>query len=319
MPRLEVLEDRTLLSIDLLGQPSPDWLAVGPNPILKGAAEGLSVQIGDSTEADPASGAVTAILVSPDDPKTIYIGTTNGGVWKTSNADEIGHNPTWTPVTDSFGSLSIGALAVDPDQHNVLYAGSGSVSSDHLNGPTIGLLKSTDGGANWQVVPGDDDMKNGRISSILPLNHTGPDGSEEDDVLIAGSNGAFLNTQAGEVGSRWVRLSSDSLPDGNLPGLEVSSMVADPGHPGRVYAGVPGKGVYRSDQYGSLNSWHLVAGNSDITDAPSAIRTILTVSPVAPDFAVYSATITPLSGRPGWGLSHIYQSTDGGPTGRPCR
>ena len=72
-----------------------------------------------------------------------YVGTDNGGVWKTVNA-----GATWLPVTDAVQvARGFTALAVAQSQPSVVYAGTGSVfGSDYSSG----VWKSTDAGAHWQ-------------------------------------------------------------------------------------------------------------------------------------------------------------------------
>src|SRR5207302_618802 len=62
---------------------------------------------------------------------------------------------TWTPKTDMLASTAIGALAVAPNDDNVVYAGTGegALSGDSYYGN--GILKSTDGGNTWAHVSGD--------------------------------------------------------------------------------------------------------------------------------------------------------------------
>src|SRR5262249_41965142 len=76
-PRLEQLEDRTLMSITLEGV--PEWVERGPGPIID--PKGVSpVKI--PLQFNPSAGAVEAIAIDPIDPRTIYAGTVNGGIWK---------------------------------------------------------------------------------------------------------------------------------------------------------------------------------------------------------------------------------------------
>src|SRR5262249_9664366 len=125
-PAMDLLEDRTLLSISLQG--IPDWTELGPGPITGvDAVEGIAGQ--------PSTGAIQAIAVDPNDPtgKTVFVGAVNGGVWKTTDVTDP--NPTWIPLTDQFPSLAIGALAVQkfddgvPMSQRVIYAGTGNFSS----------------------------------------------------------------------------------------------------------------------------------------------------------------------------------------------
>src|SRR5262249_38314283 len=66
------------------------------------------------------AGRVSAGAVDPVDPNTYYFGTPGGGVWKSSNGAQ-----TWTPIFDTTGVASVGALAVSPSNPRVLYAGTG--------------------------------------------------------------------------------------------------------------------------------------------------------------------------------------------------
>ena len=145
----------------------PEWLAQGPGPI---RSEG-------SINRD--AGAIQAILPHSQNPAVIYVGTVNGGVWKTENArnsdGSLNSKLTWTPLTDQFPSLSIRTLAfgpqvVDPNkpigpdnpQSNVIYAGFGRASAFNdgsgrvtgsVGGQSEGVLKSTDGGKTWALLP----------------------------------------------------------------------------------------------------------------------------------------------------------------------
>src|SRR5438270_13826752 len=56
-------------------------------------------------------GRALAVSGIPGDPRTFYMGTVGGGVWKTGNAGR-----TWTPIMDSQPVASIGAIAVAPSE-----------------------------------------------------------------------------------------------------------------------------------------------------------------------------------------------------------
>jgi hypothetical protein len=81
------------------------WVDQGPGPTLNGQAEGLP--------GNPVSGAVNAIAVDRIHPGTVYLGTVNGGVWKSINANTS--SPDWTPLTDlKLPVLSINSIAISP-------------------------------------------------------------------------------------------------------------------------------------------------------------------------------------------------------------
>ena len=89
-------------------------------------------------------GRTRAVAGVPNQPNLFYIGAVNGGVWK---SDDYGR--TWTPIFDQEPSQSIGAIAVAPSDHNIIYVASG----EGLHRPDLsvgnGIYKSTDAGKTW--------------------------------------------------------------------------------------------------------------------------------------------------------------------------
>src|SRR5258708_39332694 len=73
------------------------WKSIGPRPI------------NFNGNGFVTSGRVTAIAVDPRSNDIIYIGASDGGVWKTTDG-----GTSWTPLTDQEASLSIGAISLDP-------------------------------------------------------------------------------------------------------------------------------------------------------------------------------------------------------------
>jgi len=99
---------------------APRWVEEGPGPILNST---LATVPGNN----PASGAINAIAASRTNPDLVYVGTVNGGVWKTTNA--TADNPSWSPSTDRrLPGLSINSLAISPVHARILFAGTGSTS-----------------------------------------------------------------------------------------------------------------------------------------------------------------------------------------------
>lgn len=89
----------------------PAWTAIGPYPIPNGQTTNFSA---------PVSGRTTAIAIHPTDPNIVYVGTAQGGVYRSMNG-----GTTWTPIFDSAASLCIGALALAPSDPTILYVGTG--------------------------------------------------------------------------------------------------------------------------------------------------------------------------------------------------
>ncbi len=93
-------------------------------------------------------GRVTAVAGVSDDLFTFYMGSTGGGVWRTTSGGER-----WENVSDGYFEVgSIGAIAVAESDPNVLYVGTGSACIRGNVSTGIGVYKSTDGGTTWSHV-----------------------------------------------------------------------------------------------------------------------------------------------------------------------
>ncbi|MCI0473405.1 MAG: hypothetical protein L0Y76_07470, partial [Ignavibacteria bacterium] len=89
-------------------------------------------------------GRITTIAIDPQNPQVVYAGCANGGVWKSTNFCQ-----SWTSVFDNQNTSSIGALAINLLNPNIIYCGTGEPNSLRSYYPGTGLYKSTNGGANW--------------------------------------------------------------------------------------------------------------------------------------------------------------------------
>ena len=112
-------------------------------------------------------GRVTAIAGVRTQPCTFYMGSTGGGVWKTTDC-----GIRWTPTSDGqIETGSIGAIDVSDSNPNVVYVGTGSaaIRSNVIIGR--GLYKSADAGRTWTLVGLRDA---GQIGSVV-VHPTNPD------------------------------------------------------------------------------------------------------------------------------------------------
>ena len=138
---------------------SSTWTALGPAPITNGQTPGNQ----------PVSGRIAAVAADPTDPNTLYIAAAGGGVWKTTNATSA--NPTWTPLTDSQATLSMGAIAVAKSNSQVIYAGTGEANNSLDSNYGLGILVSTNGGATW-TLENDGGIFNGLTVSKIAVDPT---------------------------------------------------------------------------------------------------------------------------------------------------
>jgi hypothetical protein len=255
---LEGLEDRALMSIFTTGV--PDWVEQGPNRIVAGG----SVEFPTFVQA----GAIDGVAVHPTDPNTLYVSTVNGGIWRTNNATAA--NPNWVPLTDQFRSLSMSNIAFSPlDATNrTLFAGVARFSSGGNDGsPLGGVFRTTDGGNTWSVL-GQSVFGSRNVQKVVPTwivdSGTGP-GAGGQVVLAATDKNLFRSTDGGQT---WTdQIGFDRFATKLLSGV-INTVVADPANASRFYAGVKGRGIFRSDDAGL----HWAAVNNNITTLdPSAI------------------------------------------------
>ncbi len=110
------------------------------------------------------AGRTKSAVGVPTQPNTFYIGATNGGVWKTTDAGR-----TWNPITDALATGSIGAVEVAPSDPNIIYVGSG----EGLQRPDLstgdGMYRSNDAGRTWTKLGLNDGQQIPRIA-IDPRN-----------------------------------------------------------------------------------------------------------------------------------------------------
>jgi len=90
------------------------------------------------------SGRIADLVVHPQNRNIWYVAVGSGGVWKTLN-----RGTTWEPIFDDQLSYSVGALALDPNDPDTIWVGTGeNVSGRHV-GFGDGLYRSRDGGKSW--------------------------------------------------------------------------------------------------------------------------------------------------------------------------
>jgi photosystem II stability/assembly factor-like uncharacterized protein len=105
------------------------------------------------------SGRVAAVEVDPLNKNLIYVGSATGGVWKSTN-----RGVSWEPISDGLPTSSIGALALEPNNSEVLWVGTGEGNPRNSAGVGRGVYKTLDGGKTWRFLGLE---KTERISRIL--------------------------------------------------------------------------------------------------------------------------------------------------------
>lgn len=204
-------------------------------------------------------GRALAIEGVPGEPNTYYFGAVAGGVWKTTDG---GSN--WTPLFDKQPISSIGAIAVAPSDHNVVYVGTGEAAVRGNISYGTGVFKSVDAGKTWKNIGLKDSRHIGALL-VHPKN--------ADIVLVAALGHAFGPNQergifrSSDGGKTWTQVLGKDQDTG---GIDV---VFDPHNPNVVFAalwqarrqpwffssGGAGSGLYRSEDAGV--TWKRLEGN----------------------------------------------------------
>ncbi|PYJ51530.1 MAG: glycosyl hydrolase [Verrucomicrobia bacterium] len=234
--------------------------ATSPSPTPAGATDEKLFKGMQWRQIGPfRGGRALTIEGVPGEPDAYYFGAVAGGVWKTNDG---GAN--WTPLFDKEPISSIGAIAVAPSDHNVIYAGTGEAAIRGNTTYGTGVFKSIDGGKTWTNVGLKDsrqigalivDPRNGDVVLVAALGHAFGPNQER---------GIFRTTDGGKT---WTKVLSK---DENTGGIDV---VFDPHNPNIVFAslwqarrqpwffssGGPGSGLYRSEDNGV--TWKHLEGN----------------------------------------------------------
>ncbi len=170
-------------------------------------------------------GRIVDIEARHDDFTEVYLATGSGGVWKSVNAGN-----SWTPIFDHYETASIGDIALDNKDPNVIWVGTGEANNRNSVSWGNGIYKSTDGGETFQNMG----LKETHQIARVDVNPT--DGEEVCVCAIghlwgySGDRGLF---QTKDGGKTWSKL-KNGLPDDGKTGC--TDLVRDPSNPDILYA-----------------------------------------------------------------------------------
>ena len=152
------------------------WTNIGPHRS-NWIQNGLRVNESDT-------GRIRTFLVHPTNPDVVYVLTSSGGLWKTT--DFSAPRPAWRPTTDTILSTSGGNAAFGRNPETI-YLGTGDPFDPGVGGYA---RRSTDGGDNWSNA-----IKLGN-STIVP--DVKVDTSAAADIVMMATNaGLFRSTDGG--------------------------------------------------------------------------------------------------------------------------
>lgn len=231
------------------------------------------------------SGRISAIVASEADPRLLYVGAAGGGIWKSENGGVI-----MEPVFDDH-KQSIGALAMDQEHPDTVWAGTGEPWTRNSVSVGKGIYKTTDGGESWELKG----LKNTERIGRIEINQHKP-----NTLYVAAlghlwdankERGVYKTVNGGES---WEKIlyknehtgCADLSIDPENPEIIYASMWNHRRWPYFFRSGGEGSGLYKSEDGGE--SWKKLT-NGLPTD--SVGRIAVDVSPVSPNivYAVVEA------------------------------
>lgn len=196
------------------------------------------------------AGRVTDVEGVPGNPRIVYVASASGGLWKTVNG-----GITWQPIFERQGTISIGDIALDPGNHEVIWVGTGEGNPRNSVSFGDGVYRSNDGGRSWENLG----LKETRFITRIMVHPRNP------DIVYVGAlghtygpneeRGLFVTFDGGKSWKKTLYLD----PEHGIADLDI-----DPVNPNIVYAalwrferkpwnfvsGSEKGGVYRSNDAG---------------------------------------------------------------------
>jgi len=262
-----------------------EWIKIKDSDKLKGNSTWtplgpFDVPIILSNNKKRGNGRVNCITFDPINQDIFWIGSPGGGLWKT-----IDGGANWTTATDNLPVLGVSDILIDPTNTDIMYIATGD--ADGGDTYSIGILKSLDGGLNWDTTGLSFDIVQSKEISKLEMNP-----NFTDSIFAATGNNIFVTSDGGNT---WNTVG----PNGRWRDIHYK-----PGNTNILYATKQTSGtsnVYRSVDAGV--TWQVC--NNGVSNVNKR-RPLIAVTPANPE-VVYS-----LFSDNSWGYHGLYKSSDGG-------
>ncbi len=221
------------------------------------------------------AGRINFIRIDPANGNVMYAGAPAGGLWKSING-----GTSWTCLTDFLPIIGCSDLAIDPTNSNILYLGTGDL--DGGDAPSLGVMKSTDGGITWSNTGLNFSIVQSKRIARLLIDPTNA------NVIYCGTSGGIFKSY--DAGVNWSQMSASGVQD----------MEMKPGDPNTLYASKTS--LIKTTNGGA--SWTSVS--SGLPQNNQVSRLAIAVTANDPNYLYV------LAGAVGsQGFQGIYRSTDG--------
>ena len=234
-----------------------------------------------------SGGRVTAVVGVPANPNLYYVGAADGGVFRTNDG-----GITWKALFQHESVASIGALAVDPQNPDIVWAGTGEANVRNTVSFGNGIYKSTDGGGHWKRIG---------LEGTFQISRIEIDPHHPNTVIVAAMGSPWADSadrgvyRTTDGGSSWQKV----LYIG--PGVGIADLAMDPQNPQVLFAaayrfrrtpwsysdGGPDDAIYKSVDQGQ--TWKRLSGHGLFTGHVTRIGLAITRSSPNIVYAVMGA------------------------------
>jgi hypothetical protein len=189
--KLASISEKSMFAIDELNQvpqlqaTNGNWTVIGPT-WNQGTGTG--------------NGRPNCIAYDPNNANVIFVGFPQGGMWR-GVVNAGGTSAVWTPMTDDLPTSSIASIAIHPTNSNIMYLLTGD--GNRSDGFSIGLLKSTNGGVNWQQTGLTFSRTDGQFGFKVLINPLRP-----NTLFVTTNVGIYYSYDAGATFTRAVLTNS---------------------------------------------------------------------------------------------------------------
>lgn len=248
-------------------------------------------------------GRLTSLVCHPVHPEKLWAGAAGGGVWFSPDAGQ-----SWQAQWHDQDVLNVGALALDSSSPDTIYCGTGEANLSADSYPGVGLYRTRDGGASWQLLASAETRAVPRRIGAIAIdpfdsNHLCIGGVGFLEVANGGDLGGFFVSR--DAGVTWQR--DTFLGNGNY---WCHAVVFHPTVRGTLFITVTERGsrsgIYRSTDGGA--TW--VQLTKGLPDPARFGRTSLALCPSKPD-TLYAFAADEQSAHADM-LLGVYRSRDGG-------
>lgn len=204
----QAIAQRYAEAAEMLSEPDknlPQWKSIGPSKIINGQISGYDEGSASINQRIDVSGRIAAVLVDPQNSNHLLVGSANGGIW-----ESLDRGGSWEARSDYAPTLSIGALAFDPKDSKIVYAGTGEGNAGYSY-LGQGILSSIDGGNTWNPLCTNPFQGLGFFDLVVDSNNS-------QRLFAAVTNGLYISNDSG---ISWKRAAN--IPDEACWSIAISS------------------------------------------------------------------------------------------------